>query len=585
MKKKLLALLLATVMVIGLLAGCGSSTASSAGAEPGAASTAEEAGEAPAEEAPAAPEEAEAPAEPDSAAPEASAEEAGVAEEAAEEPEAPAIVISYPLDNLTEITCWKAMNNQFAQMISSYTDNHCLSYIEEQTGVKLNFIEPMDSASTTQFNLALASGDYPELIDCTTYTGGLGAAYNDGIINDLTDLIPEAAPDYWAAVQNSNDATIRALKDDEGRMYCIYTINNTYFVERGLEMRNDWLEAQNLAIPETTDELFEVLSALHDAYNTPYTFSVDSDGVMQYVIGAFGVSGFALDGNGIGCFVDADGKTIRSSLLEEGYRDYLDYFIKFYNADLIQADFYAQTPGPSTRSVTNQTALWFGMADAFASDKASALDESYDAIGIGAITMEKGQEYTFGDLPTMIGRANYSISSCADDVEAVLNYMNWFFTEDGYRVCNYGLEGEGYELNDAGEPVYTELITDNPDGWNKVNSKVVYAFWNIMPFYNAQDALLYTYSGRESESMETWTAVGYSQTLPSLSYLPDETAEYTTLVTDLSTYATEQILKFITGEDEYNDENWAEFEDNLYSMGIEDAIAITQTAYDRYLNR
>ena len=55
-------------------------------------------------------------------------------------------------------------------------------------------------------------------------------------------------------------------------------------------------------------------------------------------------------------------------------------------------------------------------------------------------------------------------------------------------------------------------------------------------------------------------------------------------MSDLSTYFAEHIAKFISGEENVNDQ-WADFTETLKSMGIEDVTAVYQAAYERYLMR
>lgn len=558
--RKLLALLLVVAMLAAVLAGCSAKTT-----------------------------ETEEPQQAESSAPEAAAPEA--AEPQPEEPantdtsddfdeneiELQETTIQYPIEGDLTFVLWKAMNGQFAQMMSSYEDNHCLDYIQEKTGVNLDFIEPSETGSSELFNLMIASGEYPDLLDCTTYSnGGLSGAYAEEVILDLTDMIPEHAPDYLHCIENSNDATRRAIKDDDGNMYCMYTVNNVYFVERGLETRYDWLQEQGLDIPKTTEQLYDTMLAFKNAYNTPYTFNLDANGVIDYVVGAWGISG-------LDSYVE-DGKVV-SSLTNPSLYDYTEYVHNMYVDGLINPDFYNKIAGPDSYAVTDQAGFWFGMADAFVSDKRQAIDPDFDAIGIGAITLNEGDEYHFGDLPTMLGRANLSISTDCEEPEKCMEFVNWFFTEEGYTVANYGIEGESFEYNEDGEARYLDVIANNPNGYNKVNSKVLYAFWNIIPFYNAQDALLYTFEGREVESMEVWTSMGYDKKLPTLSYTVDESTEYAGISTEISTYVNQEFLKFVVGEAELNQANWDAFVAQVESMQLDRMLEIQQAAYDRYLKR
>ncbi|MBO4367225.1 MAG: ABC transporter substrate-binding protein, partial [Clostridia bacterium] len=55
------------------------------------------------------------------------------------------------------------------------------------------------------------------------------------------------------------------------------------------------------------------------------------------------------------------------------------------------------------------------------------------------------------------------------------------------------------------------------------------------------------------------------------------------IVTNVQTYIWEKIYNIVFGEDSID--NWDSYVDQLYTLGIEDAIKVVQAAYDRYLER
>ena len=58
---------------------------------------------------------------------------------------------------------------------------------------------------------------------------------------------------------------------------------------------------------------------------------------------------------------------------------------------------------------------------------------------------------------------------------------------------------------------------------------------------------------------------------------------YTALISDLSTYMAEHVLKFVTGEEDMG--QYPDFVATLYEMGMQEAIDLKQAAYDRYMAR
>ena len=177
--KKLLALCLVMALFALLFASCSSqpNTAQTASAEaaqqptePAAVPEPAEEPDLPApEESVAAPEEpVAAPAEPAQPEPPATAEEPtpptpGYEPENEEAlPEISTVQIEYPFDEEVTFSVFYAINSGFNAMISSWTQAPTLPYLKEQIGVNFDFIEPSEMTASEQFNLVIASGDYPD---------------------------------------------------------------------------------------------------------------------------------------------------------------------------------------------------------------------------------------------------------------------------------------------------------------------------------------------------------------------------------------------------------------------------------------
>jgi putative aldouronate transport system substrate-binding protein len=83
--------------------------------------------------------------------------------------------------------------------------------------------------------------------------------------------------------------------------------------------------------------------------------------------------------------------------------------------------------------------------------------------------------------------------------------------------------------------------------------------------------------------MDLWTETSDDlYTMPSQVELDtDEANAYSEKWSDISTYASTEVFKFVMGE--YNfDEDWDAFIAQLEDMGLEDCIDLYQEAYDRY---
>jgi len=575
--KKILALTLALAMMLCLFVGCGSKTEEA---------PAEEVSEAPVSEAPA---ELAASSEP---APEADAEliesvsDTTTADTNAEASELGGSidVISYPLDNGTTLTLWRSFSAFiFGEILSGWEDMPTLPIIEEKTGVSIDFISPSEATESEQFNLMIASGEYPDLFNLSNYTGGIALAYEEEVCIDLTDIIDEYAPNYMAYVNGMDDYTQRLCRTEEGKILQVLTLTSEVLHEQGLALRTDWLEKWDMEVPSTIDEMHGYLTNVKTEYNCKYPMFIDNSGVLEGFTAAFGMPGFQLGGSNASMMLE--GETVVSGLTHDGYRQYLETFHQWYSEGLIKEDFYSEKYGPDYINAyvsAGDCGLTTIRGDKFETMKNNATDPEFKFGGSPALTLEEGGTYKFMMKSSRLGNGGLSISTDCENPEDALMFMNWFYTDEGYILSNYGEEGVAFNYNAEGEPEYTEFITNNPNGWNMVSVRNIYTN-PVFPMYNNATALLYTYADYELEAFEMW-AIGTDEcSLPTLNLTTDESSEYTLIVSDICSFVDEQSLKWMVGEEELTDEAWNEYVAQVESMNLGRAVEIYQTAYDRFM--
>ena len=82
-------------------------------------------------------------------------------------------------------------------------NNHQIwSALEDLTGVHLELTVVDASTASDKLNLMLASGDYTDLMNMSSYTSGVDAAYEQEIILDLGDRLEENMPNYWTIINS-----------------------------------------------------------------------------------------------------------------------------------------------------------------------------------------------------------------------------------------------------------------------------------------------------------------------------------------------------------------------------------------------
>lgn len=572
---RLLSLLLIAAMMLVVLAGCNSSTV-----EPSV------------EETPAAESESAAPAESTETEP-TEEPDAEAQEPEVEEPAEDVVTISYPLPGDKTFTIFRAYeSNILSGIMDDYTENDVYERINELTGVTLEFVSPSSSSATENYNLMIASEEYTDLLDCVgSYTGGILKAYEDEVIYDLTDYIDTCAPDYWRTIQEANEYTQKAVVTDDGRVLSFYGIMDEYIYDDGLLIRGDWVEGVGMEIPETADELFDVLLAIKDKYGPDKSIGVAASGNITGLVGAFGIPGISIAGNSsgagdVGCFVMEDGVTIQSTLQSDGFRDYLEYMNKLYTNGLIDQEFYSNTGFGAYASdiAAGHHTVFQSKNDSIATLYSMTEDPNFKATPIKCIVGEKGDTYQFGGIPNQITDRKLSVSKNCDDVETAVKYLNWFFTDEAYLICNYGTEGKTFTYNEDNNPIYTDLITHN-ELLNAASVRFIYCFNSYVPIFYDNHALQNVADEEAQAALEVWKNIGSSQTMPTLTYTTEESNTRAAYTTDITTYISEICLSWILGETALDDASWDDFQATLVNMHIEDVVACEQSAFDRYMSK
>lgn len=583
MKKKLLCLLLAAAMVLGLLAGCGDApAASSAPAEPAEAST----------EAPAAPESAEAPQEePAPPEPETSVEEPA-------EPEEPALQlqeVELPLFEETRTyTMWTMLPFFMSGLVSDMaTDINNMKLLQEYCNIKLEVTTVADSAVNEQFNLMVSGGDYTDIISdgVSNYSKGYDAAITDEIIIDLYDLAVEYAPNYMYYLET--DPGLKAeLITDNGCLPTLATIYKEAGCENGgILIRSDWLEELGMDEPKTYDEFHAFVQTCMSTYGTQgicigsaMDANKGDDPLYSY--------GYDLYAGGYNVI---DGQVVYS-YLNDSYYDYLRMLSDWYADGTIYSDFFNAQMGATDKwFAAGQCPVDTGSAANIATIE-SYRDPSYDydlmPISAPKVNADDDLHFSWTDrFSRLKQKDSWAISTACQDPEGIMQVANFLFSESGQLMYNYGDEGNSFEYDENGNPQYTELITNNPDGISYKDACYLYASAvasGHLPSIMDVRAGYYYFTDKEwavFDAFRTCDADG-SYNLPNgVALNEEENEEYASIFSDVTTYAATEIMKFILGQQALTEDSFQTFQDTIVDMGGERMEELYQAAYERYLNK
>ena len=164
-------------------------------------------------------------------------------------------------DNAT-VTYWSEFSGVMETGAQSFADLPCMQELMKRTGVNIEFIHPSSTDYAEQFNLMIASGEYPDIIEygIYSYPGGPQAAIDDGVIIPLNDVIKKYCPNLRKYLKE-NPEIDKAIKTDNGDYFCFPAIYNDDYLQvyGGMIARKDLLDQLGMENPETIDEWTEML--------------------------------------------------------------------------------------------------------------------------------------------------------------------------------------------------------------------------------------------------------------------------------------------------------------------------------------
>ena len=599
--KNVLTLLMAMVMLLSLLTGCGSTAVSSEGSAASLPSTDEPAQEAAVSEAPAAPTG-------NVVAADSSIEGndgATVAVTVSDPFEAMAKeYISYPLEGDNSISIWYYIP-PYQDFMDSNNSFNALAAAEEATGVHLNFTEVGATSASEQFNMMVASGDYCDLLPVMEYygaggTSGLAKAYEEEVIQDITPYIEEYMPNYAAVLEALPQSTVKDTKVEDA-VLAFHQIKDGTYSGNGLVTRGDWIDEQGIAFSGDLiglDEFTDYCRTIHDAYSVPNTIYM-YDGTVG-LEAAFDTEIPALVSDGFMTMITSAvfryDDEVASGWITDGYREYLEWVLQMMDEGIIYRDYLSlETDRQVTNSLQANGTIGVWQSNA---DKISEIADNFDHNGddnfavaaMPRVTKDPSEQYVWNDEVALVATsAGFSLSSTCEHPELVCQWENYFWTTDGYYLANYGTEGESYHM-DGDTPVFDWDKPLTVTGRNAPNAEMAQQLFTMLrfaSFYVDNDMLLATFPQAGLDAVALWTVDGSTDarnypTAAKGSFTTNESLEIAEFESDMQTYAQETCMKFLDGSMALNDANWDTYVQTVKDMGMDRLLEIYQTAYDEY---
>lgn len=484
------------------------------------------------------------------------------------------------------LTYWAELNNNASSVKPSFQDVPFFQEWQRRTGVSLSFIQPPAYQATETLDVLLASGDLPDMIEYEwdKFPGGPDKAIADGYILRLNDVIEKYAPNLRKYLNEHPDID-KQVRTGDGSYYVFPFIrgDERLLTYQGPIVRKDWLDDLGLPIPRTIDDWHTVLKAFKEqkGVHAPLIFLGMPDPLTGLdggaFIGAFGVKNdFYLDGG-----------HVKYGPLEPGYKDFLALFRQWYAEGLID-------PNIATVDTTTMDAsmIWgrsgagvWNSGSGIGNWQALARKTDPDAQYAPAPypVLRQGERPKFGQRSfAYVGTGGVAISAKSPNVEAATRMLDYGYSPEGHMLFNFGVEGQSYVMQN-GNPVYTDLIMNNPDQLAPSQALAMYTRANYFgPF--VQDVRYmeqYFNLPEQQKAAELWSDTDADlHQLPQTPKTEEENSELSAIMQDVKPLVEDASLKIIFGVEPLS--SWDDCMEEIRALGITRAISIQEEALDRY---
>ncbi|MBQ6384213.1 MAG: extracellular solute-binding protein [Clostridia bacterium] len=501
-------------------------------------------------------------------------------------------------DGSVKLTVFMSMESGSEQAMATYDDHPAIQAWEEITGVDFTFIHPPAGDDGTYFNTLVASGQWPDIWIGTGFTdyypGGVPQAVNDGILMNPNELVDAYASNYMNVRKSWDEATVRNFTTDDGLYRFGAATQVPPVVDKqhsGLVIRKDWLEKWGLEVPVTIEDFTNVLRAFKEhGVEVPFA-GMRLDNWMwsgsNMLSAAFGVMNDSFQ-------LNEDGKTVTYSVLEPGYKDWLNLLRGWMAEGLIDRDMVNRNDSDAQALFTSGRA-GATFAGNWQTQQMNTLgqvsDPDFDLIGLTSLKPADDPAFIneFGD-PIYNGSNTmwWTISTTCKYPEAAMRALDYLYSYDGIELMVFGpKEWKGeiiHTTDETGMRVFSDFILHNPNvPYNTIRYQ--YTIQNLSSEYCA-DMEMQQYSAPvNAQCWDAWTKdLNNRRRVPgSITLTSDESITQVNAMNNVRTFIREHINLIVCGDEDIA--NWDNDVQYVYSFGINDVIAVQQAAFDRYLAR
>lgn len=463
--------------------------------------------------------------------------------------------------------------------------------MEEMTGIHLEFDTPALEVFEEKKTLALNGGTYPEVFYGAMLTTDQQVKYgSQGILIPLEGYLEEYCPNL-TAILNEYPEVKKTITAPDGHIYALPQYTTAPIAMCGAGWVNaKWLSAMGLTdadLPTDTDGFYDLLTKMKNsdangngqADEIPLSFGDDANkgiSLFTYLLPAFGVPSYSF-------YVDDNGK-VQYGLMQDNAKEFFKYVSKLWDEGLIDKDSLSQGSADLTaKGAANNIGIAFGaIPTLFFGTMDNETAATYPVLP--ALSSNVSSEPMIQQQSSGIVQGTFAITDRCENVEAMLRWVDYIYSEEGSLLVHYGPEGLAYQVES--DDSFSQIMPTDGRSYEEQRGGSITPDCGIPgpKFVRA------TTEGRWNDPLQKARVQQVDDKLwkyarlpmPDIFFTTDEQSELEILSTDLKMYVFEYSAKYMTGEASIDD--YSSFTDGLKKMKIDRMLEIYQNAYDRWKN-
>ena len=458
---------------------------------------------------------------------------------------------------------------------------------EERTGIHVDYISGPEEAADvySEVDQRVISGDLPDAV--MTKLAQTNVYGPQGVFADLAPYIEKYAPNLQKYIDDNPD--YKALVSDaDGHIYGL--CKETPIFADLIGYRVDHFKAAGIdpdsivTIDDFTKAL-ETLKAYYGKDNPNYYPLTGRDTAIRFA-SWFGAASNISSTESNGIYINGHYKDGSIDIMNDGAYKMVETMKKWYDEGLIQPEWVAGTFGEADweAAMLNGNGSifydYYNRAEWFMENGGPDNDPNYQ---MGVLNFIKDDNGNPQKMPVSMKYNDECVTAinanCSEDkIKTILTFIDYFYSEEGEILANYGVEGESFKDTNGDKEFIVDYQTEEatPAGekrWSFLSDRfTVCKPVDNEAFFKWNAPLIAEATGR----LFTDENLGTSYVLK---FTDDQSKEVTNLLASVYDAQMSGIAQFIDGTRELTPDNWAAFQQEMNDLGLSRIEEIQLAAY------